>query len=572
LDASRDAPGDTGGVAAPPAAAQEAGWRALIALPGRGSHIAVTVVHSSRVGYLSFQLPLHELAENCPPRPIGFVEFATLVAAEPAIGNGDGGRALTFLRRVLDSVANIDDVLSRPGPAPAVFGQRDPSFIEGERALRFGHAVHPTPRSRDQFTCEDSRRYAAEYGHGFSLRWWAAAPEVVAQGASGATPATGLSAALAAGDAALAPHVKAAGGDGRVLLPMHPWQASRLALEPEIDALFRAGLLTDLGSSGAPWYATSSLRSIYAPHADWMLKVSLSLRLTNSERIIELYECERGVEIDKLLAGSLGDKLASRLPTFQVLGEPAYLALRSPEGRVLPATTVVFRDNPFKHGGPPAAMLAGLCEIYADGRGSALGDILLRLAEQEGTTAAGVARRWFGRFLQVVVAPLLIVQADYGLLFGAHQQNIVVGLADGWPSKLYFRDCQGTGYVSEFLPQLARDAPGVRLDAGHLFASAQAAQLAGYYLIANSVFAVIGTLATGGFADEPTLVSDLRKFLEELLAQPLRDKTCLDYLLHSPTLMSKGNFMICFRNINENTDVVDPLAGYVELPNPIAKA
>jgi N2-citryl-N6-acetyl-N6-hydroxylysine synthase len=30
--------------------------------------------------------------------------------------------------------------------------------------------------------------------------------------------------------------------------------------------------------------------------------------------------------------------------------------------------------------------------------------------------------------------------------------------------------------------------------------------------------------------------------------------------------------MICFRNINENTDVTDPLAGYVELPNPIAGA
>ena len=38
---------------------------------------------------------------------------------------------------------------------------------------------------------------------------------------------------------------------------------------------------------------------------------------------------------------------------------------------------------------------------------------------------------------------------------------------------------------------------------------------------------------------------------------------------NAPTLAAKGNFLIALRDINENTEVTDPLAGYVELPNPL---
>jgi N2-citryl-N6-acetyl-N6-hydroxylysine synthase len=170
------------------------------------------------------------------------------------------------------------------------------------------------------------------------------------------------------------------------------------------------------------------------------------------------------------------------------------------------------------------------------------------------------------------VSPFLLIQAEYGLLFGAHQQNIVVELENGWPVRVHFRDCQGTGYIREFLPLLAREAPGARMTAGHVFDADEAAQLVGYYLFVNSIFAVIGALSIAGLASEATLIAELRAFLQGLAALPVRDKTCLTYLLNSPALASKGNFMICFRDINENTDVTDPLSGYVKLSNPIAEA
>lgn len=539
-----------------------------IPLPSRDSVVAIAVVHLSGVGQHVFRLPFREHRAGAAPRIMAFADLAAAIACEPAVvGPAATQAAPTFLRRVFQSAAAVEDVLAR-APARSVALSRDPGFLEAEQALRFGHSVHPTPRSRDEFTLEDSRAFAPEYGRGFALRWWSAAPDAVAQGSSRPEAAAALSAELAAEDPAFDRQVLAASA-GRVLLPMHPWQAARLALDPAINALFRSGALLDHGRAGAPWYATTSLRSLYAPHARFMLKHSLSLRLTNSLRLIKEIECARGLVADAVLAGPVGAELAARWPRFRILGEPAYLALRGTDGMVLPQTIVALRENPFRGPGQrPAAVLAALCEIYPDGRGSALADTILRAAEG-GDSPEAAALAWFERFLDVAVGPLLEIQCDLGLLFGAHQQNLVIGLEDGWPVEAFFRDCQGTGYVREFLPALREAAPGLDLEAGHIFGSAEAARIMAYYLVVNSIFAVVGAIAIAGLAPEAALTRALRRFVEALAAKDLRDRTCLRLLLDAPTLGSKGNFMICFRNINENTDVTDPLAGYVPMPNPL---
>ncbi|CAN7262741.1 IucA/IucC family siderophore biosynthesis protein [Bosea sp. LjRoot9] len=549
--------------------------RQVLKLPLAGREIHVALTHLSQVGAHGLRPPFYEIGPEGAMRVVPFPELLNLITAEPGIAGADSDvRGLVFLRRALDSLATIEDALRHPCVDDAVFAERDPGFVEAEQALRFGHNVHPTPRSRDQFTLEDTRRFSPEYGQGFALHWWSVSPGIVLQGSSRGQAASEMAASLAIDDPAMEPAIRRQVDEGRVLLPMHPWQASQLMLDPAITRLMTAGDIRALGPAGSNWHATSSLRSIHAPHAVWMLKMSLSLRLTNSQRIIEPYECERGLEIEKLLAGPVGQRIAARFPSIRVMGEPGYLALHDETGAPLRSTIVVFRDNPFsgdrQHS--PAAVLAALCEIGPDGRSSALATTIERIASRQGSAPAATALAWFERFLHNIALPLLGIQADHGLLFGAHQQNIVVGLDDGWPVTLHFRDCQGTGYVREFLPELAAQAPDVRLEAGHVFDSAYAARLAGYYLIVNSVFSVIGALALAGLASEERLLAALRAALSALAAQPLRDRTCLDYLLTSPTLLSKGNFMICFRNINENTDVTDPLAGYVELPNPIAGA
>lgn len=114
--------------------------------------------------------------------PISLPELALLLLKENEIGGSVSPNAkLLFQQRVLDSTRSITDLL-RETADERPFVESDPDFITAEKALRFGHAVHPFPRSRDEFTDEDNRRFGPEYGNAFALRWWAVEPELLAQG------------------------------------------------------------------------------------------------------------------------------------------------------------------------------------------------------------------------------------------------------------------------------------------------------------------------------------------------------------------------------------------------------
>ncbi|WP_274425626.1 IucA/IucC family protein [Chelativorans sp. YIM 93263] len=541
-----------------------------LSLPASRAEVRVPVTHHSRSGSHAFAYPMHVSWSEGTAELITLPELVTLLMREADIG----GRASLnsrglFLRRVLDSACAVAEVSEAVG-AERPFASGDPSFIEAEKALRFGHAVHPSPRSRDEFTSEDSRRYGPEYGNAFSLRWWAVEPDLLAGESAAPVCLAGATQELAAPDSALMERTGAA--PGKMLMPLHPWQAARLMQEPSIDALMRAGRIMDIGLGSSKWRATTSLRTVYSSDVAWMLKFSLSLRLTNSRRLVEEHECARGLSVYRLLTGPTGDALKECCPGFHVMGEPAWLALRAPDGSTIKETMVSFRENPFKGADQPsAAVLAALCERHPDERDSHLADLIRRIAKAESEAPGRIAERWLDLFLEVAIRPFLIAQGEFGLLFGAHQQNLVLGLRQGWPDRLYFRDCQGTGYVSSFLPELRQHLPEAGAAKDHVFGADEAARIVAYYLFVNGAFAVVGALAAAGFGDEEEFFARFRAFLEKLAAEPIQDRTCLDYLLSSPTIGAKGNFMFSLGNINENTDVTDPLAGYVQLQNPLAQ-
>ena len=77
----------------------------------------------------------------------------------------------------------------------------------------------------------------------------------------------------------------------------------------------------------------------------------------------------------------------------------------------------------------------------------------------------------------------MVSQADYGLLFGAHQQNLLITLKDGYPDKVYFRDCQGTGYSHVARELLENGSSGE-----HHVDETLGNRLFTYYLIINSTF------------------------------------------------------------------------------------
>ena len=446
-----------------------------------------------------------------------------------------------FALRVADSLRAIRRASSLPYvEAPARW-----NFQQAEAAMRYGHPVHPNPRSRDEMDARDASRFAPEFGTGFALTWLAAPRDGVAASAH----AVARLARLADADGA----PKAPDPD-LIRLPIHPWQA-----RVQSDRIAGAGAQV-LGEGGGEWRATASMRTLHGWHADVMLKLSLSLRLTNSTRVLQPREMRRGADLAALLDGAVGQELRSRFPQMHILREADHAALADMGGTIA-ETLVSLRDNPFRdpHGRGPV-MLGALCE-NTPGRGSAL----MRLI------GSGDARGWFRRFLDVAVLPLLELRATHGLLFGAHQQNMMIGLDDaGAPASVWLRDCQGTGHIDSFHPALARHCPDLGRDAENMVPATLGDDLLTYYVVVNGVMHLLSTLVLDGLADERDLLRDWRDFLTAARQDSRGERVLYDRLLDGGELACKGNFTTSRRGVNEADGGGDgQLASFLTLPNPI---
>jgi siderophore synthetase component len=469
--------------------------------------------------------------------------------------------------RVADSVRRtalfIADRRARPADPPD-------RFLAAEQALVHGHPTHPTPKSREGLSEHETRRYSPELRGSFRLHWMAVAPSLLSTDSAwterGRTvPASRLTARL--GPVGELP-------DGYAALPLHPWQARELRHRPEVEALLDAGLLRDLGPQGPPWHPTSSVRTVHRTDAPAMLKLSLGLRITNSRRENLRKELHRGVEVHRLLRRGLADRWRAAHPGFDIVRDPAWLAVDGPDGAPVRGLDVVVRHNPF---GPSddVSCVAGLVAPGAGGPGDPYGSRLARvvtgLAARTGRTPGAVAAEWFPRYLEQVVRPLLWLDGEAGIALEAHQQNTLLLLdADGWPAGGRYRDNQGYYFRESRRAELDARLPGIGERSDTFVADEVADERFAYYLAVNNVLGLVGALGSQRLADETLLLGIFRAFLREAAAGPRRlPGTLPALLLDSPVLRCKANLLTRLRGLDELVGPVDTQSVYVTLPNPL---
>lgn len=557
------------------AQADIAGHAGMLKLPlsRPAGALLVPVQHYSRAGRHRFEGSLYFAPAEGLTFEVDFAQAVALLAGEPTLapGSSEDARRL-FLRRVLDSASNLLSAQQQRQADLQQLAWPQADYLAAEQGLVYGHAVHPTPKSRDEFTNEDLARYSPEFAGRTALCWFAVRDAALWQTDVGGMSASAQLEALLASDPALAQlRADYPAEHGWHCLPVHPWQARSLRQSASYLHWQRLNLLVDLGEAGSDWFPTSSLRTLYAPQAPAMLKFSLSVRLTNSQRVLQPEEVARGRLIHGAFASPLGQAFQRRCPTLGILHETAALALRQPDGQPLAESFVILRDNPFK-AGSSAYVMATFCQDGVDGAPSMASRLLHSLAEREQRPLQAVCLDWFERFLEVALKPFLIAQADYGILVSAHQQNTVLALEGGYPAGMWFRDCQGTTFRAETISALAPYVPGIAAASELSFDEPMTNRLFGYYLIVNNLLNLIATLDMDGVIDAATLCQRTRTFLQVLRAEPLKYPHFIDFLLDAPELMSKGNFMICFGNLNETTQPEGSFRSYVPLPNPFAEA
>lgn len=539
------------------------GWRLdttghgeVARLPLTEGELQLQLRHRSASGECRFQWPILWLKEGTPQA----VDFATalehILATPAVVGTLDATSRHTFRERVLESRANTQASLAdRDDIAHLQCGPL--TFAEAEQGLLAGHAFHPAPKSRAPFSEAEARAFCPEHRARFGLAWWAVAPQLVAGDSSRDITATELALELLPADLAIRLP------DGFSALPMHPWQALQLRRQTWVQAHERRGVLLWLGNSAAEWLPTSSHRSLYAPHAPWMVKGSLSARLTNSLRLLSPKEVQRGLHLDLWMREL---DVARRFPGFAVMQEPAWLGWLGENGGVDPASLVVLRENSLLGAAETeTVVLATLTQQpLAPGHRTLLASRLRTKAQALDEPLPQVARGWFGAFCERVLTPLFGLAVEDGIVLLAHQQNIVLRLDDGWPVGMFYRDCQGSGVGDRFLERHPQLAP----PENH-WPQATLRRYFLYYLLINSTFAVTSALAADGLVDEAVLLRDLRAHLEGLRARLDGDLDCLDHALHAAQLEVKGNFFCYLSGINEAT-LAEPARLYLPLDNPLA--
>ncbi|MFH9263394.1 IucA/IucC family protein [Streptomyces sp. NPDC017546] len=535
-----------------------AGDTLRIAFPASGTALLAPVHYWSATGAHRFGAPALENAPAGAPHADA-ATVAVLISREGgASGAGD------LVARVADSVRHTAGFIDRRRRDPADPAEAD-LFLTAEQSLLLGHPLHPTPKSREGLSESESRRYSPELHGSFPLHWFAVDRSLIA------TDSAWTEDGPATADELLAPH--AAGlslPSGTVAVPVHPWQAADLLHRPQVRALAAAGLLRDLGPHGEPWHPTSSIRTVHRPGAQVMLKLSLGVRITNSRRENLRKELHRGVEVHRLLSTGLAERWQREHPGFDIVRDPAWLAVDDPEGVPVTGLDVMLRHNPFGPG-DDAACIAGLTAQRPrpgrPGMRSRLAEVITGLAARTGRTADAVSVAWFCRYLHHVVRPVLWLDAHGGVALEAHQQNTLVLLdPDGWPVGGRYRDNQGYYFRDSRRAELEQRLPGIGVVSDTFVSDQVTDERFAYYLGINNILGLIGAFGAQRLADEQELLTALRRFLTETaeLGSPLPA-----YLLDHRQLRCKANLLTRLHGLDELVGPVDTQSVYVTIANPL---
>lgn len=476
----------------------------------------------------------------------------------------DPSKKEIFLRRVQNSLHNMELSLKARAEDMAKLYNQPTNFQDAEQGLMIGHNFHPYPKTREGFDDADFAIYSPEMGGKFALHWFFVKPEVLHNQTAAQFKTKDWTSKL---------YVTERTGktipEGYIPFPVHPWQRTHLLKNKTIKQYLSEQKIIDAGATSLMWYPTSSLRSIYASHSPYMLKFSLTLKLTNSIRHLTDVEVVRGLQVYDVFATSKAAEFKNRYPDFHVIFEPAFAAIKDENGKSIAESIVVCRENPFQdkeaHG--ENIVLSTLAQDNPLGGDTLIFKHVLEKSKASGKDLKAVSREWFKKYLDIAIKPFITAQSEYGILLGAHQQNMVLTIKDHMPMKAYFRDCQGTGYSEHGFELYRREVASLVKENGNIL-DEKGNILFGYYLLVNSTFNVISAIAHDDGVTEEVLVDDLRTFLKSLLVPGLPDTSFLNYVLARPEIYQKGNFNCSLQNLNENT-AANPLAIYNLIKNPL---
>ncbi|MDJ0724030.1 MAG: IucA/IucC family siderophore biosynthesis protein [Prochloraceae cyanobacterium] len=539
-------------------------------LERQGIKIFAGLRYWSLTGRHLFDFPLYYKSfERGNLIELDYVTLVTLLTKELTLNNGKGGNQDELLLRVIQSCQNIELFVKQRRLEIDSLYSFTRSFIETEQSLVFGHHLHPTPKSRQGFNSEELPIYSPESNGKFSLHYFRAHSSIVLEGSNLSQTAIALIKTELIADPTVSENFKNSycQEDEYALVPVHPWQANWLKSKSEVKELLTIGLLEDLGQQGSKYLPTSSIRTVYHPERNFMFKLSLNVKITNSVRGNLYKELERGVEISQVLDSPIGEDLGRNFPDFKIVTDPAYITIPL-GGKKESGFATILRSNPFASNSNATCLIA-LCQDAIAGGGSRLAKIITNLAKDEKRSLKAVSLDWFTRYLKISLEPIVWLYFSYGIAVEAHQQNSVIELENGYPVRFFYRDNQGYYYRRSYYKVLDSIIPGISQKSETICDDAVIDERLTYYLFINNLFGLINAFGVAGLIDEHLLLLEVSKTLDNLEKNLESNQSLLIPNLRRSQLKTKANLLTRFHDMDELVGSVATQSVYVEIDNPL---
>jgi siderophore synthetase component len=373
--------------------------------------------------------------------------------------------------------------------------------------------------------------------------------------------------------------------DDRLLIPTHPLQAQWLLHQDYIQQRIAGGEIEDIGPLGTKFTPTSSVRTLYSEQLDFMVKLSIPVKVTNSMRINMHHELEAGIVVANLLRTT---EFSHKYPRFQTIDDPAYISLALPE-REESGFELIIRENPFSACQPNAdqlsvisvaaltqdsitpeqpSRLASLIQQLADNLQEKEQQEKQQQAKEQQLPITDVAMLWFEHYWQCAIEPAIRLYDEHGIALEAHQQNSLLDVSEGLPSRYFYRDNQGFYLSKAHQADLMAQEPRLANTPELFYDDEMILNRFSYYLIVNQLFSVINRLGIDQLLPEQRALEMSVSWLANLATQLNgQGKALIDALLSQRDIAFKGNLLTRIHDVDE-LQADQELAVYTKVKNP----
>ncbi|GAA3652892.1 GNAT family N-acetyltransferase [Flavivirga jejuensis] len=452
--------------------------------------------------------------------------------------------------RLHNSIDNIEAYLKHFQETKKEVNKAEMSFIESEQLLAVGHSTHPLTKGRSGFSNEDLINYSPETGGRFQLHYFLihhnhVTEESVEEKLFSEILKDELR-KYAIEDESVIQLLKE--NPQWKVVPVHPWEANYLLVQPDVKDMQSNKLLYDLGAWGALYTPTSSVRTVYNEESDWMFKFSLHVKITSAERVNYLHELYRGYDFSRLLKTPWGENLKNEYPDITIISDPGFISV-SYKGKVIDGFNTSIRYNPFKgrNADKNIAVLASICQDEILGEPARIVNIIEEAAKRKSLPVEETAIAWFQKYIALILPATINLFNKHGVACELHQQNVLVEFDEAlFPSRIYFRDNQGFLFRKSKEEELISIVPDLAKHSKAFIPDDRLFSLLSHYFIISNITSLINVFGCNGLTTENQLIDIVYTEINKA-----KDTSgFVDYVLNNRYWKVKGNLLTALTNID----------------------